>query len=219
MTPMEHKPGKLTGIEAIVFDLDGTLWDASAATVTAWNSVIEKLKIPRELLQRKDIISVTGRPFDECVAILFPDIDEAARKELGKALNEEERAVIGKLGGELFPGVERGLSQLALQYQLFIVSNCQDWYLQNFFKHYNFPGYFHGWDCHGMSGTSKAAMLQDIKASYIIEDLAYVGDTAQDQQAAEDTDIPFIHASYGFGVGITATRTIGSFPEIHSFFS
>jgi phosphoglycolate phosphatase len=36
-------------IEAVVFDLDGTLWDSSEQVIRAWNSVLEEHE---ELTQR-----------------------------------------------------------------------------------------------------------------------------------------------------------------------
>lgn len=208
----------LSRTEGIIFDLDGTLWNALPATVEAWNEVVAANYPDRAPLTEADIGSVTGKPFEECVEILFPAVTGAERKELFKKLDEAEKAVLQKKGGQLYPGVGETLSRLALSYDLFIVSNCQKWYLQNFFKHHPLAGFFKGWDCHGMSESSKASMLKDVRSSYVMEHLVYVGDTRLDCSSAEEASIPFIYASYGFDSEVQSELSIHEISDILRLF-
>ena len=209
----------LSRIEGIIFDLDGTLWSAIPSTVEAWNAVIAKSYPERAPLTEADLEGVTGKPFDTCVEILFPGVKGDERKTLSAALDAEEKRVLQKRGGQLFPQVGETLSRLALTYDLFIVSNCQKWYLQNFFNHFPVAGFFKGWDCYGMSESSKAQMLQDVRSSYVIEDIVYVGDTSLDCAAAEEIDIPFIHAAYGFDKSVQSPLSIQKFSDVLSLFT
>lgn len=183
--------------DGLVFDLDGTLWDAAAASTKGWNSALEELGASIRVTV-DDIRSVSGRPFPECVEALLPGLSPPSETLLATLL-VHERAVLERTGGALYDGVAEGLRSLAAAYPLYLVSNCPDWYLEAFLRISGLRAHFAGCDCYGSSGMSKADMLANLAATRRLQAAVYLGDTQGDREAAEAAGMTFVHAGYGFG--------------------
>ncbi|MCL5735974.1 MAG: HAD family hydrolase [Actinobacteria bacterium] len=198
--------------DALIFDLDGTLWDAAAASTYGWNLALEKLGLSSRVTV-DDIRSVSGKPFEQCVATLLPELHpaDAATIEL---LDGFERLGIEKFGGVLYDGVADGLARLAARYRLFVVSNCPDWYLEAFFGFSGLGEHFSGWDCHGASGMDKSSMLRALCEKYGLERTVYVSDTRGDRLSAEKAGVEFAFVGYGFGEAGEASPAFESFAEL-----
>jgi phosphoglycolate phosphatase len=202
--------------DALVFDLDGTLWDAAAASTHGWNLALEEMgALPR--ITVAGIRSVSGNPFPRCVEILLPELRPASKATL-QLLETGERAGIEALGGVLYEGVADGLRELALTYRLLLVSNCPDWYLEAFFRATGLRECFAGWDCHGSSGAGKPSMLLDMRDRYRLAHAVYVGDTQADRAAAEEAGMEFAFVRYGFGETSRPSLSFGSFGELVEHF-
>jgi phosphoglycolate phosphatase len=183
--------------DALIFDLDGTLWDAAPASTFGWNLALEEMGLPRRISDA-DIRSVSGRPFPECAATLLPELVPIPQATIDH-LEARERTGIELIPGDLYPGVAEGLRQLAERYPLFLVSNCPGWYLEAFFRHRGLQECFTGWDCWGLSGISKSGMLLNLAERYRLESAVYVGDTRGDCDATEAAGLTFAFVEYGFG--------------------
>jgi phosphoglycolate phosphatase len=202
--------------DALIFDLDGTLWDAAAASTFGWNLALESLGLRRRV-SVDDIRSVSGRPFPECVATLLPDLAPPPASVI-ELLEARERTGIEVIAGELYPGVDQGLARLADRYPLFLVSNCPDWYLEEFFSHSGLREHFAGWDCHGLSRIPKAGMLLNLVASYRLADAVYIGDTLGDRDAAAEAGMEFVFARWGFGRVDGVPLSFTTFPDLVTHF-
>lgn len=190
----------MTGLrkpDALIFDLDGTLWDAAVPTVRGWNDALEELGA-RTRVTVEDIRSVAGTPFEGCVEILVPEICPPTETAL-KTIDVREEQAIVESGGTLFPGVENGLRRLAAAYPLYLVSNCQSWYLELFFDKTGLQQHFAGGDCNGCSGLSKSEMLSRMGNGRGLQNAVYVGDTQGDHDSARQAGMSFVFARYGFG--------------------
>lgn len=204
-------------LDGLIFDLDGTLWDATVSTATAWNIALAEVGSEKRVTA-DDIRSVAGKPFDECVDILFPGILQQYR-DLNTLLDTYEMKYVAMHGGVLYDGVRDGIQNLAQRHQLFIVSNCDTWYLNLFFDQTDLRTKFTGFDCNGMSGIGKEQMLRNLQKNFSMKNLVYVGDTVGDEQSANLAGVPFMHASYGFGTAVHPVQSFRSFTEIVSFFT
>jgi len=185
--------------DSIIFDLDGTLWDASRVTAAGWNNALAKMNLDQHKVDHQAVNNVSGKPFSECVEVLFghiPGIDVVA---LEKQIDLEEEKIFLSRRGEIYPGVEKGLSVLSERYPLFLVSNCQSWYLQVFLDQFNLEGYFRDRDCNGNANQQKAEMIRGLVKKHDLQKALYIGDTEGDRNACLAAGAAFGYADYGFG--------------------
>ncbi len=88
-----------TGVDSLIFDLDGTLWNASGLTAVGWERVAKSLNFSISITA-DSIRSVSGLPFDECVESLFPGLAKT-QADLKSRLDLPEKEEVLKSGGEL----------------------------------------------------------------------------------------------------------------------
>lgn len=199
--------------DSIIFDLDGTLWDASPTTAAAWSAVAANLGLEL-VIDEQSIKSVSGLPFDKCIEARFGDY---AKKipHLYSTLDQAEKEAIIRHGGRLYPGVTDGLKILSKEYKLLLVSNCQDWYLEAFLNHSGLRHYFQDTLCFGQTGQSKQENIQEIVKRNDLMNSIYVGDTHWDYEAAIAAGVAFEFVTYGFGsVNLDSTRRSDSFSSL-----
>lgn len=185
--------------KGIIFDLDGTLWDSAKEVVCAWNEVIEGLSDKHHLVTQKEIYSLMGKPMNKIAALVFPNLDEARRKEVMGLCCERENNYLRENGAVLFPKLLETMQKLSEKYTLYIVSNCQTGYIEAFLEHYGFEKLFSDTENYGNTGKLKADNIRLVLDRNHLEQAVYVGDTAGDYAAAAQAQIPFIFAEYGFG--------------------
>ncbi|PKL48720.1 MAG: hypothetical protein CVV42_08740 [Candidatus Riflebacteria bacterium HGW-Riflebacteria-2] len=198
--------------DAVIFDIDGTLWNASQASATGWNAGLAKLNIDIKITVEQ-IESVAGNPYEKCVDILLPGLRERYPNLL-ETLNTCEIEVVKTAGGIFYAGVLEGIKTIADSYRIFLVSNCQDWYMKLFLQFSGLEPLLTGYDCHGMSEQPKHEMFARLISRFALKNPVYVGDTAGDERAAHLAGIDFIHAAYGFGSLTTGTVSCPSFPAV-----
>lgn len=196
---------------AVVFDLDGTLWDTCAPVTEAWNRALARLRVSRRVTVG-EIRSLMGKTVPEIGALVFPDNTSAEQAALMDALGEEETAFLARNGGRLFDGLEDALD--ALSCPCMIVSNCQSGYIEAFLAAHRLETRFADHECSGRTGLSKGENIRLILERNGVGRAIYVGDTASDQAAARYAGLPFVHAAYGFGAVEGADGIIRSLREL-----
>ncbi|WP_138416598.1 HAD family hydrolase [Aquibacillus sediminis] len=185
-------------MDSVIFDLDGTLWDSRQAVADAWNHVLKQKQINKQI-SVDDLQKTMGLPFDEVAMKLLPNIDQQKREQILEKCGELENGYLRKQGGKLYPQVEKVLETLSEKYKLFIVSNCQDGYIEAFFAYHQLGSYFIDYEHPGRTGLSKGENIQLVIDRNQLTNPIYVGDTDGDQKAATFAGIPFVYAKYGFG--------------------
>lgn len=186
--------------DSIIFDLDGTLWDSSKPICEAWNIILDKHpEIVREPITIAELGGCMGLPMYDIAAKLFPLEKSEVRNALMDELCIFENGYLEKTGGVLFPKLKETLEQLKKKYRLFIVSNCQDGYIEAFLKAHNFTDIFEDTECWGRTRAPKGVSNKILIERNNLNNPVYIGDTAGDAQSAKDAGIDFIYAAYGFG--------------------
>lgn len=197
----------------IIFDLDGTLWDSSEQVVPAWNRALERHKGIRSI-SVNDMKGYMGRTIADIAKIMMPEIPDEKRMEIMKECCQEEQVYIEEHGGKLFPELEETLIELKKKYNLFIVSNCQDGYIEAFLNYHNMHQHIKDIECIGRSGKSKGENIRLIIKRNNLDRAVYVGDTQLDYEATKIAEVPFIHAKYGFGSINEKVPEINSISEL-----
>lgn len=198
--------------DAVIFDIDGTLWNASPSSARGWNLGLGKLGIEGEI-SAEQMAMVTGNPIEDCIDMLLPGM-RVEHPGLLDVLGRCEEAVVRREGGQFHEGGLEVISELARDSQVFLVSNCQEWYLRLFLDLSELGPLLSGSDCHGRSGLAKSEMLSSMKRTHSLVEPVYVGDTASDEAAAQLAEVDYIHVSWGFGKPTGAPRIVHSFPEL-----
>lgn len=201
-------------IDSIIFDLDGTLWNSIAGICKAWQMVLANYPNITKAVTPEDMQGCMGMPMDEIGKKLFPEFDETLQWKLMKEFCETEQGYLAEHGGMLYPKLAETLEKLSQKYKLFIVSNCQDGYIQAFFKAHSLNKYFSDFECWGVTGLSKGETNKIIMARNQLKKPIYIGDTNGDAQSAKVAEIPFVYARYGFGEVEEYDYVIDCFEEL-----
>lgn len=201
-------------MDSIIFDLDGTIWDPIDTVLKAWNNCIKNHHQIKGAFTRADFEGTMGLQMPEISQKLFPYLSEDFRTQLIDEFGHTEREYIKKYGGNLYPNVEEVLNSLSKKYKLFIVSNCQDGYIEAFYEYHQLGKYFLDFENPGRTGLSKGENINLIIERNRLENPIYVGDTTGDLNAAKYAGIPFIYAQYGFGQVTEYHDVIERFEEL-----
>ena len=92
--------------KAIIFDLDGTLWDATGCSVDIWNRVFDKHKKTSMRMTQEISSSLMGKTMPEIGAALFPNMTEEERMSIVNDFGDEEVKYLAEHGANVFDGVE-----------------------------------------------------------------------------------------------------------------
>ena len=201
-------------IDSLIFDLDGTLWDSSEGIVATWALVLENYPEIHKKVTAEELASNFGLPLEQIARNMFPDQPESLRQQLMAECGEKENLYLAEHGGLLYPKLEETLRNLSEKYPLFIVSNCQDGYIQSFYSGNHTEKYFKDCECIGVTGKSKGENIRLVMERNGLKAPVYVGDTQGDADAAAQAGIPFIYAAYGFGQVKAFDAEIHTFEEL-----
>ncbi len=187
-------------IEAIIFDLDGTMWNALDGIHLTWNQVVANHSAYRkEPISFEELEGCLGLPMTEIAARLFPSTTAEQQQALMDECCAKENDYLAEHGGILYPRLEETLLKLKKSYQLFVVSNCQPGYIESFIKAHKLEKCFDDIECWGNNLLPKGENNKLIMERNKVTRAVYVGDTAGDEESARVAGIPFIFAKYGFG--------------------
>lgn len=200
-------------IDSIIFDLDGTLWDATYGMTESWNQVLEREDYDFRLT-RDRVTSAMGLPVEGIADTVFPNVAEKEKRmELIRLCFKAEEEYLAQHGGLLMEGLEETLIELKKDYKLYIVSNCQEGYIQVFLETHKMWDYFDGFICAGDSGMSKGQNNLLLMRRENLKNPVYVGDTQGDMNSAIEADIPFVFCRFGFG-DVSCEHNIDSLKEL-----
>ncbi|MDE6825274.1 MAG: HAD family hydrolase [Paramuribaculum sp.] len=195
--------------DSIIFDMDGTLWDAVDSYCKVWDVTFAEIGRNDLTVTSHALIRCMGMPiariYDEIVT--DPTID---RDRFLTILDRNELEMMPRLGGKLYPGVEQTLRELARTHRLFMVSNCGPEGLHNFVALTGLADVITDTLTHGQTQLPKDGNIKLLIEKYGLQSPVYVGDTASDCTSAHKAGIPFIHAAYGFGSAPDADAAISS---------
>lgn len=196
--------------KAVIFDLDGTMWDSSSVVMQAYNRGLERMGYSLRF-NIQDIRGAMGKTMVEIAHLAFDRIDPNKAVDIMQECINEENEYLKTHSGVLYDGLEDVLLTLKREgYFLACVSNCQKGYIEAFYESTGLGKLFDDKNCWGDTGLMKNENIKEVVKRNGIESAVYVGDTMGDYTSAHGAGVKFIHAAYGFGSVPDGTPSICS---------
>lgn len=186
-------------LDAIIFDIDGTIWDSREVVALAWQAAIhDHTNLPADF-DAESIGRHFGKPMKEIFQAIYPELSDDELDVLTPYLYEYEHRYLRERKPKPYEGVFETLELLAKQYDLYIVTNGQKGYTEAMLDATGLHPYFKGWLSYGDTMAPKDVTIRKLMEQYNIKRTCYVGDTTGDLDAAAKAGIPFIYCAYGLG--------------------
>ncbi len=200
--------------KAVIFDLDGTMWDASETVTDAFNIRLAQMGIQRRITV-EEMMGQMGRTLEEIASVFFGSVDPENAVNIMRSCTDYENQYIKTAGGRVYPGLERTLEGLKEDgWGVICVSNCQSGYIESFIDYLGLDGVFDDIECWGNTGLGKAENIKLVIQRNHVNKAVYVGDTMGDYNSALEAGADFIHAAYGYGNVPEGTKSIASPEEL-----
>ena len=188
--------------KAIIFDIDGTLWDITEELALVWSEIGSEITKLDYRFTKEELEQNMGKPLDQIVINLFPYADETELQKIYDTVTQNQCKLLAKydLKKRLYDGVIDALNAIYLtnEYEIFLVSNCENNYMDLFIDSTRLGFYFVDTECHGNTRKSKKENIRMVLARNKIQKAIYVGDTLHDYAASKNAGIEFSHGKYGF---------------------
>lgn len=190
----------LLEVEAVLFDLDGTIIDSYPGIQKAFDNAYLRLYSAENKISIQPFI---GPPLPQILSKVNAETDPDKINTFIKFFKdcydtEDFKSSI------LYLGVKQLLEQLAAKgIKLFIVTNKRQKPTQLIMQYLGIEPYFCASYCSDLKEeyASKSEMVKDIlkRESLNRQKSVLIGDTHHDKIAADQNQISFIHAAYGYG--------------------
>ena len=198
----------------IIFDLDGTLWNTSETIVPIWNKVLKSHSETDKQLTVAEMNGYMGKTLEQIARLMLPKLSLERAMSIVYECCDVEQGYLKKVGGKLYGNLAETLRQLKVKHSLYIVSNCQDGYVQAFLDYHGFNEIFDDFEMSGRTKKSKGENIKMIIERNNLDKAVYVGDTQGDYDAAKEASVPFVFAEYGFGSVDNSEYSIKEFSEL-----
>ena len=202
--------------DALLLDVDGTLWDSTSIVAKAWNKAARETGF-EDLNVEPDVLKgLFGKTMDEIAYALVPGASKEKRDELmDRCVIYEQQALEEDPCRICYPGVIDTIKYLSERLPLAIVSNCQSGYIELFMKKTGLTSReIHDKECFGDTGNGKTLNILSVMERNGYKKAYYVGDTEGDRIAVREAGIGFISADYGFGDPSEADIRIDRFDRL-----
>lgn len=218
-TDMENKTQAGSRKPAILLDIDGTLWDTTGVVAGGWNKAIQLEGLDLPVVTADRLKKEFGKTMDAIADSMWPGLDAEAKADLlKKCCYHEHIAVEENTTNITYPGVVETIREMKDKVDFFIVSNCQDGYIELTMKKNGITDCIKDFECFGHSGLGKPENIRLLMERNGIEEAFYVGDTQGDYEACKKADVKFIWASYGFGKPEAYFAKIDQFSDLKDMF-
>lgn len=186
-------------LEAIIFDLDGTLWNAMDTCMQSIEYMKNKYTDITKDITKEDVMSAMGKSFEEIADLYYGYLPKEKAISYTRERINKNIELLSKFGGTLYDNTKNTIIELSKKYKLYIVSNCLEGYIEAFLNTSGLSKYFLDYENNGRTGLSKGENIKLVIERNNIKNAIYVGDTISDKKAALFAGIPFVYAEYGFG--------------------
>lgn len=209
---------KKTDFDALIFDMDGTLWNPLTLYTAATNDFLKEKNIQKSYTPQ-ELQKYMGLESAEFTHEIFGNISEEQQKEWFKAIAEKQYQRMQDKEGILFPYLIEMLQRLSAVYSVFIVSNCPAKGIDYFMERANIQEFITDSFAYGMNEKPKHHNIQLLKDKYGFKNAVYIGDTEKDEKEAKLANIPFIFVTMGYGNSENYFKKFDSLKELTEYFA
>ncbi len=181
----------------LIFDLDGTLFQAETVTIPAVQRVFlaEGLAVPTE----EEISFYFGKPASQYHAWLFSRCPPEKAANLIAAIDRRELELISETG-KLYPQAREVLAMLRGGVeQMALCSNGPRDYVERVMTVHGLDTFFDVVRCWRSAQDSKPSMVRELVERFENWPAIVIGDRSDDIQAAHENGLWAIAAQYGYG--------------------
>jgi phosphoglycolate phosphatase len=188
-------------IDAVMFDLDGTLSDPKIGITTSVQYALAKFGI--EISDRDQLIPFIGPPLIESFERYYGLSHEQAKEAV--SAYREYFGVKGLYENELYPGIPELLAALkARGIALGVATSKAGIYAEQIVEHFGIAGYFDivvgsNLDHTRVAKAEVIAHLRDTHSAFATERIVMIGDREHDVLGAAAHGISTIGVAYGYG--------------------
>ncbi|WP_285399145.1 HAD hydrolase-like protein [Lysinibacillus sp. fls2-241-R2A-57] len=188
--------------KAIIFDMDGTLFQTNLILEPALSATFDVLRA-KGLWQGDTPIEtyreIMGVPLPVVWETLCPMHTVEIREESNALFHVKLIEQIRNRKGALYPNAEQTLATLVENYHLFIASNGQVEYLQAIVETYQLQRFIKGtYSIQAVSSGHKSDLVKKVIEENDILGGAVVGDRSSDIQAARDNQLLSVGVRFDF---------------------
>lgn len=203
--------------DALIFDMDGTLWDAVETYTLAWNKYFEQQGISKRL-NKTDLDNLMGLEEEAFLEIVLSDFPKNERAAHYREVVQLQYDLIDEIGGNIYAGVIKFLYLLEKEYKLLIVSNCPEFTIKHFMKYAGIEHLILDSLSHGQNYKAKHENISSLVSKYQLKNPLYIGDTNSDMIQSKKVGLPFIFMSYGFGHCENFDQSFDSFENFAQYY-
>jgi len=207
---------------AIIFDMDGTLYQTNLILEPALEATFEQLRKNGQWTGTTPIEKyrqIMGVPLSVVWETLCPEHSVEIRQESNRLFQLALIEQISSCNGALYDEVENTLEKLSKHYPLFIASNGQTEYLQAIADTYQLTKWIKGiYSIDLIASGNKSELVTTVLKENNINHGFVVGDRSSDIQAALDNDLISIGVRFDFSQESELEKahyTVNGFDEIN----
>jgi len=188
--------------EAMLFDLDGTLFQTETLLLPAYHATFDQLRdeglysgaTPPE----SEILGSLGMLLEHIWQRVMPGVDAKVHRRADELLLDYQIRGLERGEGRMYEGVAETLTALRGQgIRLFVASNGLELYVKRVIEHKGLAPLFEGLYSAGEFQTrSKVDLVRMLLETYNVKSAWMVGDRSSDVEAGRENDLTVIGCDY-----------------------
>ena len=188
--------------EAIIFDMDGTLFETDTLLVTVHERIFETLRTEGLYLQPtppvEKLLGCLGMLLEDIWRLVMPDSSDAAKRRADELMLQYEIEALENGEGKLYPHVEETLRELkARGFKLLVASNGLERYVKEVARFKGIAPLFDGLYSAGEYGTStKVHLVERLLLDHGLSSAWMVGDRSSDVEAGKGNGLHVVGCAY-----------------------
>ncbi len=193
---------KLTSPQAIIFDMDGTLFETDTLLVGVHERIFQTLRDEQLYMKPtppvEKLLGCLGMLLQDIWKQVMPDSTLAARERADELMLQYELEGLEAGEGSLYPHVESTLRKLHERgIKLFVASNGLEHYVKGVARHKGIAPLFDGLYSAGEYETvSKVDLVNRLLKDHKLESAWMVGDRSSDVEAGKENGLTVIGCAY-----------------------